>query len=172
MSVVLGGVWVLAIFLVSALVLAMTIFSAGFTQGDALKGAAILDGERLRTSISIASTTNSTAAGVTTVTLLVDNTGGVTVGKRQEMDVIIRYIGPTGTLNITWLPFVASDPPGNNQWTIASIIPDAFNPGLWDPGERATFKLKVAPAITSGSVATVVVATPNGVSNSISFTGV
>jgi hypothetical protein len=87
------------------------------------------------------------------------------------MDVIGRYIEPSGTLHIQRFPYVASDPPGNDQWTIASISPDAFNPGLWDPGERATFKLKVSPPIQIGSVATVVLATPNGVSDSISFTG-
>lgn len=171
MSIVLAGAWVLAIFVVSALLLAMTIFGSAFIQGDALREAAVLEGEQVRTSISIASTTNSTAGGATTVTLLVDNTGLVTVVNRQQMDVIVRYIEPNGTLNIKWLPYVASDPPGNDQWTIVSISPDAFNPGLWDPGERATLKLIVAPPIQIASVATVVIATPNGVSDSVSFTG-
>lgn len=171
MSIVLAGAWVLAIFVVSALLLAMTFLGSGFIQGDALKEAALLEGEQVRTSISIASITNSTAGGGTTVTLFVDNTGLVTVVKRQQTDVIVRYIEPNGTLNIKWLAYTPSDPPGNDQWTIASISPDTFNPGLWDPGERATIKLKVAPSVQNGSVATVVLATPNGVSNSISFTG-
>jgi hypothetical protein len=171
MSIVLAGAWVLLIFVVTALVLAVTIFASSFTQGEALREAAFLLREQVHASISIASTTNSTAGGATTVTIPVDNTGLVTVVRRQQMDVIVKYIGPDGTLHLKWLPYVASDPPGNDQWTIASISPDAFNPGLWDPGERATFKLKVSPVIPIGNVATVLIATPNGVSDSISFTG-
>ena len=159
----------MAIFVVSSLILMSTLVSTGFTQGDALRQAADIERAQVHTDISVKSATELTTVGNTTITLSVDNPGAVILTDRLEMEVIVSYMAPDGTSVVKRLTFVTTTPPGDDEWTVSTIEPDAYNPGLWDPGEWATIKLKVAPPLKTASVATVIVGAPNGVTASVSL---
>ena len=158
----------MTVFVVSGLLLMTTIFATSFTQSDALKEAAAVERDQLRTSMSVASASQITTVDYTTMTLGVDNPGALTLANRQVMDVIVIYTAQDGSSKTKWLPYVATAPPGDNQWTISAISPAAYNPGLWDPGEQVTLKLRFTPPLKAASVATVSMGAPNGVTTSVS----
>jgi hypothetical protein len=85
------------------------------------------------------------------------------------MDLIVSYVDPDGEVTVRWLTYVDSGSPGDNEWSISKIAPDAFNPGLWDPSETATIKARVAPPFKVAEIATVIVGAPNGVTTSVSL---
>jgi hypothetical protein len=158
----------MATLLVTVLLLGGATLTMGWAQASALQDAAELQGERARTEIGITRITSGDSGGGTNVTVQVKNRGATTFGNRPSMDVMVRYTSYLDQLEVKRLTYT-SGTPGDNQWTVSSISPDVFNPDLWDPEETATLSLRVVPKVKSGTTATVVVATPNGVSASRSF---
>lgn len=169
MNIAVAGALVMTVFVVSAMTLTSTLFTTSFAQGDALKQAAEVEREQLGTMLSVSSSKQFTTAGYSTATLLVDNPGATTLIDRDEMDLIVSYTAPDGTATVTRLTYVDSASPGDNQWTISTIEPDTFNPGLWDPSETATIKARVAPPFKTAGVATIIIGAPNGVTTSVSL---
>ncbi len=166
---VLAGLWVMATLIVSTVLLAQTLFGTSSVQGAALLDASRTAVERGRTRLSVASIVSSDAGGGTNVTITADNIGEVSIVNSAQMDMLVRYTQDDGSLLAERLTY-GTCAPGTNQWCLQSMSPDTFNPGLWDPGERATLQLRLAPQVKSGTTATVVVVAPNGISAVGNFT--
>ena len=54
-------------------------------------------------------------------------------------------------------------PQGDDTWSVVSISPDDFEPGILNPGETMELSGKLVSAIKSGTSGTVAVVSPNGV---------
>ncbi len=165
MSVVIASALLIGTLILSALPLMSSLVGTSFAQGDALGDMAETRGQRLRTSILV--TSASTADG-TTINVQATNNGSVSIVSKAAMDVIIEYTSAPGTEIAQRLTYNAVAA-GANEWTMTSISPDVFNPGLWDPGEQAAFELQISPAMKTSSSASVVVVTPNGVDSPKGF---
>lgn len=168
MSSVLAGVWVMATFIITTIVLSFSIVTAGLIHGQSIQEVALVEGERMRTAITIASAVSGDGVGASTVTLGVDNTGSTTVSAMEDMDAFLIYTAADSTPRTVRLSYVTSGP-NDDEWLRSAVSPDTFNPGLWDPTEQATLALKASPAIKSDTVATVVLSTPNGITASRSW---
>ena len=125
-------------------------------------------GKRLGTQIFITSTTISAQGSVVTAT--VQNVGNVSVGDFEEMDVLVAYtdINDTGVLDR--LKYVNDATPSANEWGVASINPDVLDPGILNPGEKATLTLILWPAVKPETSGSVLLATGNGTRSSTVFT--
>ncbi len=168
MSVVLAGTFVLTSFLAGALVLSIAMLAAGSDQADAHRLAAQLRGERMRTSFSITHSSNNSGDS-TQVTLEVKNDGAAILTGWHSFDMIASYLNPNALAVYGRLDYQTGTPAAS-QWSITGLTPDVHNPGLWDPGETATLVMEMWPPLQPDSVVTVVMASPNGVVDSVSFT--
>ena len=164
MSVLIPGVLVTGTFFTVAFLIFTDVLDTGRDQAISLLEATDLRGDQLVTLISIAS-----VEGDSPITVRVDNIGDTAIVKAAQMDVFMRYIPETGNDPLVKRLTHVAGSPNDNQWSIVSISPDTFNPGLWDPGEQAELELNPVPNANEGSTHTVVVATPEGVSDSTSF---
>ena len=175
MSVVIAGVLIIGTFLLVAWTISATVLDTGTTQATALRQASELRADRLGTLISITSVTSLDSGDGTNLTVVVKNTGAVSVSKFTDMDVLVQYTTPPGDLAIKRLSYVTGTS-GNDEWSlcsgdplVCSISPDVFNPNIWDPDEAATISLRVVPLVKVGTSGTVVVVVPEGVSDSTTF---
>ena len=164
MTVVIPGMLVMSTFLIVATLIFTTALNMGRPQAISMLEAADEHSERLATVISIVSVT-----GDNPVIGLVDNDGSTIIGDVGMMDVFLQYIPSTGSEPVARRFTYAVSNPSDNQWTINSYSPDTFNPGLWDPSEQVELELRPVPAAKAASTATLVVATPNGATDSRSF---
>lgn len=172
MATVVGGLWVIATLLLSVLLLGQTLFGTSSVQGAALLVASRTAVERARTAISIANATSADVGSGTDVTVTANNTGGVSIFKASQMDMLIRYTAVDSSLVVRRLTYSTSCALTEGQWCLNTLTPDSFNPGAWDPGELAQFKLRLVPAVQCDTTLTVVAVAPNGISGLGNFTRV
>ena len=169
MGSLVSGLLVMATLIFSSMVVFSTLLNTGTTQGITLLEATEDRRAQLATLISITSTSGGDSGGATDITITVDNTGAELVSDFSDMDMLVRYTRPSGSLEIKRLTYV-SGAPNNDQWTVTTLAPDSFNPNIWDPDEVATLDLKVSPPVKNGTTARLVVVTPRGVYDSAYFT--
>ncbi len=123
--------------------------------------------DRARTDLTPLAATTTVFGDYVEVTL--KNTGDTKLADFEQWDVIVRYTDASGGDHVDWYGY-----PG--QWTkqvfqTASIsAPEAFDPGILNPGEEIVLQIQVSPAVGSGTTNLVTVATPNGISASTVFT--
>ena len=124
--------------------------------------------ERLGTQILITSATVSPQGAVVTVT--VQNAGVMSVGDFEDMDVLVAYtdINDTGVLDR--LKYLNGATPSANEWGVTSINPDVLDPGILNPGEKATLTLILWPSVKLETSGAVLLATGNGTRSSTVFT--
>ena len=175
MSIAIPGILVIATLLLAWVIISASVLDTGTTQAVSLSQTSGLRAERLGTLISITSANPVTTGGGTNVTVVVKNTGAVSVSKFPDMDVLVRYTLETGDLATKRLSYVTGTA-GTDEWSlcsggpmVCSISPDAFNPNIWDPDETATLSMRVVPEMKSGTSGTVVVVVPGGISDSTTF---
>lgn len=104
-----------------------------------------------------------------TFTLIIDGVveaSGVSFDNSVDIDAIRIYAdglsaGNFGTKYIDHL-FIGQ-PPADGGWSVASISPTVYEPGIWNPSETVRLIGWLVPPIQSGTVGTVAVSTPNGV---------
>jgi hypothetical protein len=78
----------------------------------------------------------------------------------DQWDVILEYKGSDGTYYKGWYPYI--EPPlgwWENDWT-EDIHDDAFDPGIFNPGEEMTIRISVTPTIKTGTTNKAIIATP------------
>ena len=163
---------------IPALDIAAVIVVGGVILADATRGSLqTVDGswreiealseERLGTELTVVST-NVTNGGAT-VTVVLGNEGRTAIEEPSYMDLIINYDGTDDQRYAVWLPYTASNPPGDNQWTVDSISGDYRNPGIFDTGEEMTIEIQLNPATQEGPDRWLIVATETGIAYSIYF---
>ena len=161
-----------ALIITSTLLITWAIFSGLWTvttdQTDSLREAEELQHERLRTSISIISTDVAIYGNPKCSTFAVDtivaNSGDVSIQDFSEMDLLLAYNIDTGSKAAVRSKFVSGNLSGS-QWTISAINPDTFGVNIWDPAELMTMRSKVFPLPQPHSLGTVLVATPQGITD-------
>ena len=131
--------------------------------------------EIMRTQLSILSTDNPKPRDILEVTL--SNSGQIKTTDFVKWDVVVQYYDDGGGYYVRWLPYTEGTPV-NNEWTVGGIYvdaedetPEAFEPGILNPGEEMVIQATLNPPTGSETTNMVVVSTPNGVSTSAPFTG-
>ena len=171
-----AGSIIAAIVAVAAILIAANVaITGGLYMADTLtssmKEVQDTKNEQLKTEIEIG---NITADG-STIDVTLANTGHEGIREFSQMDVILHYYTPAdeGTLKIVWIAYTEETTPGDNEWTITGISPDKINPGIFDPDEEMTIRIKVSgfPVKVNSVNNWLQITTPNGVSTSKYFSG-
>ncbi|MHB1296514.1 MAG: hypothetical protein ACYC4R_16165 [Anaerolineae bacterium] len=171
MDSALATVILISLMLVAGLSLAQTHLSS---QEALLEASHTLDArvvERARTCISTLSI-QATAAGETVQVLLL-NSGEVRLADLGQWDVIVQYHSVGGQYIIAHLPYrQTADLEADRWWDLGGIYidreanePEAFEPGIVNPGEQILLNLSLSP-VMDASPALVTVSTPQGISAS------
>lgn len=155
-----------AVLTVGAVFLSGASYSAIDRLGQSWKTMEQTVGEQARTYLTVTSTAVDAPGTVVLITL--KNAGQARIGDFSRMDVIVQYYDALGAYHIVWLPYTAGEP-GNNQWTVSSVLPDQFEPGIVNPGEEITIKIRLSPSVGLNTSNWLTVVTPNGISLSTYF---
>jgi hypothetical protein len=104
--------------------------------------------------------------------ITVDNSGQTKLTGFNKWDIIINYTGADNNYYTRWFP-CSEEAPGDNQWQKARIClngqPEFFEPDILNPEEELVILVKLSPQPADGLNSDVTIATPNGVSSSLSF---
>ena len=105
------------------------------------------------------------------VEVMLRNDGDTKLADFDQWDVILQYTADDGS-HTAWYPYVEPAFFGlwQNKWTYHSILSDAFDPDILNPGEEVVIRVSVLPAVATGTTNQVVIATPNGIAASTVFT--
>jgi len=139
--------------------------------GQQIKGVEARAGEQARTRLTITSAVLDVPHVV--LTLELRNDGQTSVGLWGAMDLIVTYSDstlPTPVRRSAYLAYtegVLAD----NTWTVASISPDVFEPGILNSGETATLTVQVSPAVGLATSNVIVISAENGITVSALFAG-
>ena len=130
-------------------------------------------GDAMRTGISLLGVEKNVDGNIE-VTL--SNTGQMKLASFSKWDVIVQYYDSGSTYHVAWLPYT-DEALGDNEWQKTGIYLDAgaetaeaFEPNILNPGEEMAIEAKLNPPPQGGTTVDVIIATPNGVEESGSFT--
>jgi len=163
MGPTIAGLLILALFITTSLVTFRSTLLGTVAVSGATREATRVLGENSRTEISIDSALGDTFCSFTLVVL---NPGATRVLDISGMDVIVQF--GVGNNVAQRLSYVAAGPVVVGQWTDTDLTGD-FEPGILNPEESLTIDGK-ALLIELGD-ATITVATPNGITDSIELVG-
>jgi len=159
MSGSLSWLYVFTIFLLTTWSIFSGFLGVTTDQTEALQQARERQAERLRTLVSISSTTSSGDGYITAVR---NQSKRVSFGDFGKIDVFARY---SDACEFTIAKRLAYP----SEWTVSSITGDDFNPNMWDPGETANFSFSLNPKPKAGNKGTVALAVPQGITDSAYF---
>jgi hypothetical protein len=130
------------------------------------------EGEIGRTELAIVGVTGLSWAN--TARFMVENTGHTKLASFSQWDVFVNYFDiSVATYSTKWLQYTDGTP-GDNEWQKAAIYvngqPEVFEPGILNPGEEMVIDANLNPSLVISTDADVIIATPNGVRDSISLT--
>ncbi len=103
-----------------------------------------------------------------TLTVELRNDGQTSLGDWASADVMVSYTSAAGARIDRWFPY-ASGVPAANEWGLTSIAPDAYEPGILNPGETATLRVELSPDAKAATTHLIVVSTDSGVTMSSPF---
>ncbi len=132
------------------------------------------DGEIMRTELALL--TADISKSRKTLEVASRNSGQTKLNDFAQWDVIVQYYDDGGSYYTKWLPYTEGSP-DNNEWTVQGIYlnsenetAEVFEPGILNPGEETVMQAILWPPAGKGTTNDVVISTPNGVRESISFT--
>jgi archaellum component FlaF (FlaF/FlaG flagellin family) len=155
-----------AILLLGASFLSRSSINSYDVLGQRVKEVEARTGEQARTRLTITGATLD--AGNATLTVQVRNDGQTRVASWSAADVIVTYYTGPSTRENQWLAY-ATAAPAAGEWTVSSISPDSFEPGLLNPGETATLTIELGQPAAAGMSNVVEITTEAGVSVSAPF---
>lgn len=127
--------------------------------------------EQARTDMEPLSGSLSGAGNSIDITLL--NSGDIALAGFEQWDVIVQYTG--AAYHIQRLSFAS--PPIIDEWGVSGIyldgqsgLPEAYEKGIWNPGEELVLRIRLAEPLATGATALITVATTSGVSTAIQVT--
>ena len=172
METALAALIIITLILVGVLTLAQGYLVANEQMAMAWRSMEERAGDRARTGLQAVGA--CAVDGGEIVELTVRNSGSTKLSDLSDWDVMLQY-GTSEVLCTRWFPYVATEP-GDNQWSMVGIYTDAerrtpeqLDPGILNPGEEMVLRVRVSPAVSSGTQNEAAVATPNGVSTAIAF---
>ena len=114
-------------------------------------------------------------AGGDVVEITVRNAGDVKVADLPRWDVILEY-GAASAEVAERIPYSSDLEPGPKQWTVRGLYldaatgaPEAYDPGILNPGEEMVIRVRVSPPALEGTTGVAAVGTPNGVCAVVAF---
>jgi hypothetical protein len=164
----------IALIVVGGMTMSQGFLSSADSTMVGVEAISVRDGEIMRTELS--PLTADVGPAGRTVEVALRNSGQVKLSRFSKWDVIVEYYSQDGTYYTAWLPY-AGGTPGDNEWTVEGIYLSAenqtaevFEPGILSPGEEMVIEARLNPPVKKNTTGDVLVSTPNGVPNSISFT--
>lgn len=125
--------------------------------------------ERARTDLALMATQISDDGRL--VELRVNNTGQTKLADFDRWDMCLQYYDTGGAYHIIWLPYFEGTQPAVNTWSVANILRDAYEPGIFNAGETMVVQFKVSPAVGPETTNQVVLTTSGGIGLSAIFVG-
>jgi len=160
------GVLVLGVLLTGMLLLFHANAASDEIVRASIQQAAQLESERARTALSIEfAEAHSVFRCDTRVELAVKNTGRVSIGDFDHMDVFTWYTPQTGDPVMRRFGYSAGNL-AKDEWTLASITPDNGNL-RWEPGETAVLSWRFLQPQKQGTPGYISVGTPNAVADGV-----
>ena len=171
MGTALAGLLIIGVLLSGALIIFRSDLLGNLLVTDAVKESSQLTGEQVRTRINLTAASIDTGDGNCNLTVTGDNTGSMSIADFDKMDVIVQLT--TGDTLPQRLTYVTGDTPSTTgDWAKRSIS-GQFEPGIWNPDEELVLKGRLDLSLgTVDTIATVTVATPNGVIDTFTTTDV
>jgi hypothetical protein len=123
--------------------------------------------ERTGTDLTVQNT-NVDASG-DFVTFELRNDGQTRILAFERLDLIVTYYDTPTTQLSAWLPY-NDGAPAANAWTLLSILDDAYEPGILNPGETAQLRLDLTPGIAASQTNSLVISTELGTTVEAAFT--
>jgi hypothetical protein len=134
--------------------------------GASIKAMEARLGEQTRTQLSIANPSLNADGDV--LTLELTNTGQTRLAVFDRLDVILRYFdSPTTQLSL-WLPYNDGAPTADT-WSIVTIVNDAYEPGILNPGESAQIEIDLSQPVEPSTTNLIVIGSETGSTISASF---
>ena len=165
MDSILPAILAVGLLLLASLALGRSSFTSFQVLGDSFQDAEERTIERGRSDISITSIVVSGAD----VDVIVQNDGATNVVDFSRMDVVVQYQSGGSSL-VEWVPYTITSPQPLNTWTVVSISNDVIEPGILNTGESLTIRVKLDPAVGTGTSNWLQVTTELGISGSLFFT--
>lgn len=159
MSESIPGAVITATFLLLASVTAIFFIDVWTGHSSLASALSLQQVERANTLIALQSDKTYMDLGCNTLLAVADNTGRTAITDFAGMDVLADYRDTSDNK-------VTIHPNYNTGWTVAGINPDKRDPNLWNPEEEATFVIPISPLMGFDTTGTVVMVTPQGVSDS------
>mgnify|MGYP001576313543 CR=1 FL=1 len=160
------------VILAGAAVLAQGSFTSMNTLSASWKEMEVRSGDMARTELEVADTSESSPYAYITLY----NSGQTALLDFAAWDVVAQWYNSSDVLQQQYMAYTASNPPGNNQWTVTGIYtnsgasnPEVYQPGILDPDEYMVIRLKFSPAQRQSSQTQTIIGTPNGVTVSRTY---
>ena len=118
---------------------------------------------RVKSGISLKSTSQSNPLTCDAFTAQVENTGEVVFEDFADVDVLVEYPDSGGNKVAARLGYTS-------EWSVTGIAPDTRNPNMWDPGETATISFTLPSPMQTNGNGVVLVSSPLAVADSGYFT--
>jgi len=159
----------IALLLVAGLAMVHSTLSSVDTVSTTLKEAELRYGEMSRTEIALGDTAVISPDN-TLIDVTVFNQGQEPIHDFGKWDIVLEYYDAGADYYVVRATYTTTDPPDlDNHWTNQTPIPATFEPEVLNPGEEMMVRIKLAPALGGGTDFLVVMATPNGVATSRTF---
>ena len=162
MSEAVPGVIVTAAFLLLSSLTFLFLTEVWSDQSRLIQAGTAQQVQQVRTALSIQSGNLTMDLGCNTLTAPVDNTGETSVTDFSEAGLLADYTNTSSSPVANHLEYT-------DDWAVASLSPDTRDPAQWNSAETATFSVPISPLIQFDSSGTLVVVTPNGVTDSAYF---
>jgi archaellum component FlaF (FlaF/FlaG flagellin family) len=102
-----------------------------------------------------------------TLTVNLRNDGQIRLAAYHKLDVIVTYYTSASARLTVWVPWSEAVTPG--AWRLASILNDAYEPGILNPGETAEIQIELGSAVHPGATNLIVIGSEIGSPVSVPF---
>lgn len=166
MDNIIPALLAVTILVLASLMLGRSGFNSFQVLGDSWQDAEERSIERVRSDIAI----DSINVNGANVDVLVRNDGATSVIDFSRMDVVVQYTGGSQS-HIKYIAFTTeSSPQPDDAWRVLSLSDDVIDPGVLNTGESMTMRIRLNPAVDTGTSHWLQVTTELGISASSFFT--
>lgn len=130
--------------------------------------------EQTRTHLTLVDVQVDASGSAVRVTLR--NDGDIKLLDYERWDAIFHYYDDSAEYYVDWLPYEESASVSSNQWTVVGIyldaesnIPEAYERGIFNPGEEIVLQLNPSPAVGIDTTNLLIISTDNGARSTVMF---
>jgi hypothetical protein len=162
MSTIVVCIICLALIVVGSMTLSQGMLTSADTAALSSQQQSITEGEMMRTKLTGLS---ATLPAADTLQAVIENSGQTKLASFDKWDIIVQYYDAADNYYVNWLPY-STGTPGDNEWQKTGLYfngqPEAFEPGILNPGEQLGLEAILDPAAGYRAI-DLTVATPNGI---------